>query len=439
MHVYFSGIGGGGIGPLALLAKQAGYEVSGSDLQENEYTKYFTRQNFKENLGGQASQGIDVHIGQTRKQIARVHAKKPIDWFVYSSALPKTDPRHPELKFVKENGIKASKRNEFLNQILKDKNLKMVAIAGTHGKTTSTAMAIWLFKQLDIPVSYSVGTKLSFGEMGQYESGGEYFVYEADEYDRNFLAFHPYMSLITGIGWDHPDVYPTRDDYYDAFRKFINQSEHAALWQSDATRLKHTPTNHQMILNDNDLQINNLLKLPGVVNRQNAWMVANGLWPILNKSAAELAEKLNGFPGLSRRFEQIAPRIYSDYAHTPGKIRGALQMAHEVAGDNIVVVYEGLHNLRQHFIKDELKNLFNDVKELYIVPSYLAREDPNLPTLSPEDIKNLLSEKAQRHTQTAELDERLAENIRRHAAAGTVLCLSAGGAGSLDEWLRREF
>lgn len=428
MHVFFSGIGGTGIGPLALIAKQAGYEVSGSDAADSSYLKYLSGQGLS-----------DIHVGQTKDKIAEVHARKPIDWFVYSSALPKTNPDHPELAFVKQTGIKTSKRDEFLNEILSQKKLKMVAIAGTHGKTTTTAMAIWLFKQLGVPVSYSVGAKISFGEMGEYVNDSEYFIYEADEYDRNFLAFHPYMSLITGIDWDHPDVYPTREEYYEAFTRFIGQSEHAALWQADVERLKNTPTDHQMVLKEDDPKIDSVLKLAGLVNRQDAWMVVNGLWPILNKPAPELAEKLNRFPGLSRRWEQIAPSIYSDYAHTPGKIRGALQLAHEVAGDNVVVIYEGLHNLRQHFIKDELKNLFDDVKQLYIVPSYLAREDPNLPTLSPEDIKNLLSEKAQAKAAAAGLNEKLKQTIQQHAKNGdTVLCLSAGGANSLDEWLRQE-
>ena len=429
MHVYFSGVGGAGIGPLALVAKQAGYEVSGSDATDSSYLKYLT------------SQGItDIHVGQSAEKLAEVHARRPIDWFVYSSALPKTDSNHPELVYVNENGIRSSKRDEFLNQILADKKLKLVAIAGTHGKTTTTAMVIWLFKQLGVPVSYSVGAKISFGEMGQYTPGSEYFVYEADEYDHNFLSFHPYMSLITGIDWDHPDIYPTREDYYDAFRRFIGQSEHAALWQGDVDRLKHTPTDHQMILNEDDPQINKRLKLSGLVNRQDAWMATNGLWPILNKPVDKLADELNGFPGLSRRWEQIAPGVYSDYAHTPGKIRGALQLAHEVAGDDVVVVYEGLHNLRQHFIKDELKNLFDGGKQLYIVPSYLAREDPNLPTLSPRELIDLLSDKAQAKASAAELDEDLQSKIKQHVSQGdTVLALSAGGSGSLDEWLRRQF
>src|SRR3990167_10447653 len=178
MHIYFSGIGGAGIGPLAQVAKQAGYEVSGSDATDSSYLNSLTH--LRQGSGGEASQGIDIHVGQTREAIAAVHAKKPIDWFVYSSALPKTDPHHPELTFCKENGIKTSKRDELLNEVLSQKKLKLIAVAGTHGKTTTTAMIVWLFKQLDIPISYSMGAKLSFGDMGEFDSGAEYFVAESD-------------------------------------------------------------------------------------------------------------------------------------------------------------------------------------------------------------------------------------------------------------------
>lgn len=426
MHVFFSGIGGAGIGPLALVAKQAGYEVSGSDASDSLYLKYLT------------DQGIsDIHVGQSAEKLAEVHARRPIDWFVYSSALPKTDPNHPELAYVTENGIRASKRDEFLNEILSQKNLKLIAVAGTHGKTTTTAMAIWLFKQFGLPISYSVGAKLSFGEMGQYESGSEYFVYEADEYDRNFLSFRPSMSLITGLDWDHPDIYPSREQYYQAFKDFIGQSDWTVLWQEDADKLGLGPAKNRMVLDKKDKDLAKL-KLAGLVNRLNAWLAAKAVGEIVDKPLVKLIEILNKFPGLPRRFEELAPNIYSDYAHTPAKIRGALQLAHEVAGDNVVVVYEGLHNLRQHFIKDELKNLFDDVKQLYIVPSYLAREDPKLPMLTPHDLKNLLSAKAQRYTSTAALDEDLKDKINQHVAQGdTVLCLSAGGGDSLDEWLRQ--
>jgi UDP-N-acetylmuramate--alanine ligase len=429
MHLYFSGIGGTGIGPLALVAKQAGYTVSGSDKQHSLYIEHLKQHGI-----------TDIHIGQDTAAIAAVHDHDPIDWFVYTSALPLEDPDAPELKFCDEQRIKMSKRDELLNQIISDKGLKLIAIAGTHGKTTTTAMCVWLLKQLGLPLGYILPAKSSFAEMGAYEPGAEYFVYEADEFDRNFLSYQPRLSLITGIDWDHPDIYPTREDYNAAFREFLEQSEHSVLWQTDRDRLGLEPGDNQIVLDEADPAIGTSLDLPGLVNRQNAWLVAQALQQITERPFEELVKHLNSFPGISRRFEEIAPGLYSDYAHTPPKILGALQLAHEVAGSDVVVVYEGLHNTRQHFIKNDLKHLFDGVKKLYIVPSYLAREDESLKLLTPSDLKLLLNSEVQPVAEPAQLDTDLRAAIIRHITDGdTVLCLTAGGGGSLDEWLRREF
>lgn len=428
MHVYFSGIGGTGIGPLSIIAHQAGYAVSGSDKQDSSYIQYLQ----KSGLTG-------IHIGQTYEQIAAVHAQTPIDWYVYSSAVTKEQNDPPELRFCQDHGIRASKRDIFLSTFLDDNDLRLIAIAGTHGKTTTTAMMVWAMKQLGLPVSYSVGAKLSFGGMGEYTAGSEYFVYECDEYDRNFLSYTPHISLITGIDWDHPDTYPTREEYYDAFHAFLNKSGQNLLWAADAAALGITAHDHCKVLNDDDKVLQSI-PLPGEVNRRDAALVVHALHSLTGKPLLQLIHTVSTFPGVSRRFEQIAPNIYSDYAHTPPKIKGALQLAHEVAGDNVVVVYEGLHNTRQHFIKDELAGLFEHVKQLYVVPSYLAREDPNLPVLSPSDLRSLMNEATQQHTTPAALDETLRETIARHAAQGdTVLCITAGGGNSLDEWLRQSF
>jgi UDP-N-acetylmuramate--alanine ligase len=194
------------------------------------------------------------------------------------------------------------------------------------------------------------------------------------------------------------------------------------------------------VLDAEDPAIERDLKLPGRVNRLDAWLVAQSLAKILGHPPEKLVEVLNKFPGVSRRFERLAPNLYTDSAHTPPKIRGALQMAHEVAGGDVVVVYEGLHNLRQHFIKDDLKNLFDGEKQIYIVPSYLAREDKSLELLTPEKLLDLLSNSAKEKARAARLDEELKQQIQSHLDKGElVLCLSAGGAGSLDEWLRQNF
>jgi UDP-N-acetylmuramate--alanine ligase len=313
-------------------------------------------------------------------------------------------------------------------------------VAGTHGKTTTTAMAVWALQQLGTPIGYILPAKSSFAEMGAYQPGAKYFVYEADEFDRNFLSYEPDLSIITGVDWDHPDIYPTREDYYAAFREFLEQSQAASLWQADLDRLGQEAADNFLVLDEADPAINSAFTLPGLVNRQNAWAVAQALHKLIDTPLDKLVALLNKFPGVSRRFEPIVPGLYSDYAHTPPKIAGALELAREVAGEDVVVVYEGLHNTRQHFIKEQLQHLFDGVKKLYIVPSYLAREDESLKLLTPDDLKLLLAAETQAVTEAASLNAALRENIVEHLSDGdTVLCLTAGGGGSLDEWLRKEF
>lgn len=425
MNVYFSGIGGTAIGPLALIAHQAGYNVSGSDKQNSQYIEYLRKKGLN-----------NITIGQSREEIAKTHAKTPIDWLVYSSAVSIESRNHPELAFAEENFIKTSKRDEFLNKIISDSSKKLIAIAGTHGKTTTTAMAIWLFKQLGLPISYSVGAKIPFGDMGHFDKDSEYFIYECDEFDHNFLAFRPYLSLISGIDYDHHEIFPTRGSYIQAFEDFISQSASTYIWEMDLRKTKLVKNDALMVLGDDD-QLASSLSLPGEVNRKDASLVISSLKRLIDKPVDKLAEVMDGFPGLSRRFEEIRENLYTDYAHTIPKIKGCLQMASEVSG-RVVIVYEPLTDRRQHFIKDEYKTLFKGVKKLYWVPSYLAREDPNQKVIAPSEFIDSINEPADR--QAMELDNELRKAIKKHLDSNdTVVCISGGGGGSLDEWLRANF
>lgn len=429
MHIYFSGIGGTAIGPLALIAKQAGYTVTGSDKQDSQYISYLKKQGI-----------TDITIGQTHEQITEAHSRSPIDWFVYSSALPLENPDHPELLFCKENHIKTTKRDELLNQIISDKQLKLIAIAGTHGKTTTTAMTIWLFKQLSIPVSYSVGAKIPFGDMGAYHKDSQYFIYECDEFDRNFLAFHPYVSLITGVTWDHHEIFPDRQDYKNAFRDFIAQSQQTYLWQEEQTYLSMTGDAAVHILDSNSPEIN-AIQLAGLYNRRDAWLAIQTVSNITQISPHDLVEKIQSFPGMQRRMELICPGLYSDYAHTPEKIRGAMSVALELAAmkqQKLVIVYEPLTNRRQHYMIDDYADCFAGAASLYWIPSYLAREDPDMPILTPAELISHLADPS--IAKAADMDDTLEQTIRRHLDNGDmVVCMTGGGGNSLDEWLRKRF
>lgn len=426
--MFFSGIGGTAIGPLALIAQQAGFAVSGSDKQDSQYIHYLRAHGI-----------LDIHIGQDQEQIEQTHNDDPIDWYVYSSAVALENPDSAELRFCKEQGIKATKRDELINFVLREKNLKLLAIAGTHGKTTTTAMVIWLLKELGAPISYSLGAKIGFGEMGQYSKDSEYFVYECDEFDRNFLAFEPHLSLITGVSWDHHEIFPTREDYQLAFREFIDQSNGALMWLEDLEYLNFNPTN-AIVLDPGDHAINSI-KLAGLYNRLDAWLAVNAVRKISGASVEKLVDIINGFPGLQRRMEEIVPNLYTDYAHTPEKIRGAMSVALEMASDKgqeVVVIYEPLTNRRQHYIMNDYKDCFAGAAKVYWLPSYLAREDKSQRVIPPEELISHLANPD--IAEASQKNDALKQVIVDHVNRGNmVVGMAGGGGGSLDEWLREEF
>ncbi len=429
MHIYFSGIGGAGIGPLAQIAHQAGYKVSGSDKQNSSYIDYLRKHGL-----------TDIHIGQSREDIAAMHERSPIDWFVYTSALPLENPNAPELAYCAEKGIRTSKRDELLNLILQDKGLYLVAIAGTHGKTTTTALTTWLFKQLEEPISYLLPAKTSFGEMGEFNSSSKYFVYEADEFDRNFLAYEPAISLITGVSWDHHEIFPTREDYQAAFREFIDQTKHTFIWGEDNDYLELAESSEVSVLDSNDPHIEKITLL-GKYNRLDAWLAIQAVHRVTKQPVATLIEAVNRFPGLSRRMERIIPNLYSDYAHTPEKIRGAMSVATEMAnaaGQKLVVVYEPLTDRRQHYMLDDYRDCFDGAAQVYWIPSYLAREDPKQRVIPPAELISHLSDPSIASPMGRDNELKLA--IQSHLDKGDMVVGMAGGGGdSLDDWLRSEF
>ena len=429
MHIYFSGIGGAGIGPLAMVAKQAGYTVSGSDKQDSQYITYLRRHGI-----------TNIHVGQSTKSIQEVHEDNPIDWFVFSSALPLENPDADELVFCREQQIKMSKRDELLNQILTEKDLKLIAIAGTHGKTTTTALIVWLFTQIKEPVSYLLPAKTSFAELGSYEPKSTYFIYEADEFDRNFLAYEPSISCITGVSWDHHEIFPSREDYQQAFIEFISQSQHTFIWGEDADYLGLEESEQVKILLSDEQKINSI-RLLGQYNRLDAYLAVQAVHQATRHPVVALLELCNSFPGLARRMEQIIPNLYSDYAHTPEKIRGAMSVATEMAREsskNLVVIYEPLTNRRQHYMLDDYEDCFEGAQEVYWIPSYLAREDPSQHVLTPAELVSHLT--GSTHATPMERDAQLKHVIQTHLDNGDmVVGMAGGGGGSLDDWLREQF
>ena len=412
MNIYFSGIGGVGIGPLAEIAHDAGYQVQGSDQHDSLMTREL------------ATRGISIELTQDGSFLEECHLKQPLDWFIYTAALPET---HPELVRARELGIRTAKRDELLAHIIADKKLKLIAVAGTHGKTTTTGMMVWTLQELGIPVSYSIGTTLSFGPSGKFDPASEYFVYECDEFDRNFLHFKPHEAIITSIDYDHPDTYPTEEEYKSAFREFIQGAEHAVLWQSDGDYIGSNYPNAWFLQPDEVLDLN----LAGEHNRRNATLVLKALEHLGIGDDRENRSIIETFPGTNRRFEKLAENLYSDYGHHPVEIAATLQMARELA-DSVVLVYQPHQNVRQHEIRDQYTDQFQLADTTYWLPTYLSREDPNLEILTAEQLAANLTNRDVVHI--SELNSELWQHIEKARRDGKlVLCM---GAGSIDSWLR---
>lgn len=428
MNIYFSGIGGVGIGALAELAAGAGHTVFGSDQNDSLTTKRLKKQNFNLKIGQQDGKFLQETVD-----------KKGVDWFVYTAALPSD---HPELVLANKLGLKISKRDQLLNQLIEDKNLKLIAVSGTHGKTTTTGMLIWVFKQLNISVSWLVGTSLSFGEAGFFDPKSEYFIYEADEFDRNFLHFAPFINLMTSIDYDHTDTYATREDYLEAFLQFAGQSDFSLGWKDQYGEIFKDVRNIALLRAANDE-----LTLPGEHNKRNATLVVEALDYIDNfepgKLGKDVYEKviasLNTFPGVERRFEQIAGGIYSDYGHHPVEVKSTLQMAQEVAQrDNfngVALIYQPHQNVRQIEVQDQYTpDIFENADQVIWLPTFLSREKPELEILTPEFLTRKL---ASDNLNFADLDSELKDKITKLREQNYLVL--AMNAGSLDGWIRANF
>lgn len=415
MKIYISGISGTGMGPLALMARKAGLDVCGSDLNKGAI--------YDELIEA----GIEVFIGEQDGEFLREKIKEGVEWFVHTSALPMDAP---EMLVAKKAGIRISKRDNLTEFLVQKMGLKMVGVAGTHGKTTTTSMIIWTCLKLGLPVSYVVGTTLGFAPSGSYKEGDEYFIYEADEYDRNFLKFHPWLAVITTVSYDHPDIYKTPEEYSQAFEQFEKQSDNVL----EAT--------------SSDGPDASKFSLAGEARRQDAAYALGAVLSIykdlIEQKKASLPDFdviiqiLNEFPGVGRRFEKLADGIYTDYAHHPEEIKATMEVALEQAEidgkSGVVVVYQPHQNTRQHEVQDLYYDAFIGAEKVFWLPTYLTREDESLPILKPIDFINQLDNAEV--AEAAEISDELWSEIQKYRDDNYLVILMT--AGPADEWLREK-
>ena len=398
------------MGPLALGAKSLGMTVFGSDLHEGLVTKRLRENEIEVSIGEQDGEYL-------RKKVAE---EGGVDWYVHTSAVR---PGNKELAVAQELGLKVSKRDEFIEKIVEDYDMKMIGVAGTHGKTTTTAGILWLALKLELPVSWLVGSTLGFAEAGKFVPGAKYLIYEADEYDRNFLAYHPWLAVIPSVTYDHADIYKTEEEYKQAFAQFIRQSRKVITSTELASRIK----------------------LAGEVRRFDLALAIEAVKEMARDAGVKVTEEklielMNEFPGVERRMEKLCPGLYTDYAHHPEEVAATIEIAREemklTGRKGLVVAYSPLQNARQYDVIDDYHDLFmKDVDKLFWLPTTLLREIEGQRVIPPiEFIEKLDNPEI---AEVADYDEKFYLRIKDYLAQNYLVAFLSGGAG--DDWMREHF
>jgi UDP-N-acetylmuramate--alanine ligase len=409
-HVHFIGIGGTGISAIARVLLESGYTVSGSDRQVSTLTQAL-----------QAA-GALVFIGHQPENV------KGVDLVVRSSAI---SDDNPEVIAARQAGIPVLKRADFLSHLLEGR--EVIAVAGTHGKTTTTAMIAWILISLMQDPSFIIGgVSTNLGSNAQ-AGKGPIFVIEADEYDRMFLGIHPKIAVVTYIEHDHPDCFPTPEDFYKAFKDFVNglvsggilvtcgdDPGAARLAQEMVASAYHIVTyglrNPQFTYYTRNLEFDiykggfsfdvfrgeNLLthinlQVPGehnVANALAALAVVDQLnLPYLGVDRLALAaEALNDFLGTSRRFEVRGEvngiTVIDDYAHHPTEIETTLSAACTCyPGRNLWVVWQPHTYSRIQALFERFTTAFKDADHVIVTEVYAAREALQTDSALPQLVK----------------------------------------------------
>ncbi|HNT29988.1 MAG TPA: UDP-N-acetylmuramate--L-alanine ligase [bacterium] len=402
-RVHFTGIKGVGMAGLAIIAKQMGLDVSGSDV-----TDEFITDQVLATRGIAWQPGFDPHRVET------------VDLVVATGA--HGGKTNPEAQAAQEQGIPVLMHAEALSLFAQGK--KVIAVAGCHGKTTTSALLSWVLTQAGYEPSFLVGTSEITGLGFAAAFGkGEYFVIEADEYmtcpqtDRTprFLYLDPFISLITNIEHDHPDRYATLAETKLVFKQFINKtpqdglivactdseplrsvlaeqrydapvatygSDEEADWQVLDFKSEHGFVSWR-IKQQETVSETFCLQVPGLHNALNATGVLRVLEEI-GLPPAEASGHLCSFKGLKRRFEFIGERngvkVYDDYAHHPSEIKATLRAAREwFPGQRIIVVFQAHTYSRTQVLFSEFSQAFTDADQV-IIPKIFpsAREKDTL-------------------------------------------------------------
>ena len=360
MKIYCCGIGGIGLSAYAELQKVNGCDVSGSDRCESEITRRLQ------------DNGIQVSFKQDGAFVP-----PDADLFVYSEAVPKDSP---EILRAKELGILSKSYFTALGDLSRGK--KVIAVCGTHGKSSTVAMSARVLLAEGFDPSVAAGTLLKeIGGLNWRSGMSEYFLIEACEYRRSFMRLSPSIILLTNADGDHFDAFDSVEDYQDAFVDFArllpaNGLLITHMGDSDCARIARK--SESKVLNADDLVLPEV-SVPGTHMRQNAQLVL-GLAQTLGISRKCALESLKGYSGCWRRMEIIGElrdtTVIDDYAHHPSEIKSTIQaILAEYPNRNLVCLFQPHMHDRTFKLYSAFTKAFSGAHKLVLTDVYDARSD----------------------------------------------------------------
>lgn len=444
-RIHFVGIGGIGMSGIAELLLNLGYGVSGSDLADSDITRRL------ESLGARVHRGhAPEHVGDA-------------DVVVYSSAV-RSD--NPEIRAAKERGIPVIRRAEMLAELMR---LKYgIAVAGAHGKTTTTSMIAAVLAHAGLDPTAVVGGKIQGLGGGAKLGQGEYLVAEADESDGSFLRLWPTVAVVTNIDREHLDHYRDLVHIQETFLEFINRIPFygvAVLCLDDPHIPALLPRIEKRILTyglnpQADIQAHEIrlqgttscfsvclhrtslgelrLPLPGLHNVLNA-LAATGVALELDVSFTHIQEGLSSFGGVQRRFQVKGMideiTVVDDYGHHPSEIRATLQAAKLGWGKRLLVVFQPHRYTRTLHLYQDFLTAFHEADTLFVMDIYGAGEEP-IEGVSGEGLCRSIRQAGHRDAHYVRDRKQLVEQVMRRLVPGdVVVTLGAGDVWKVGEEL----
>ncbi|MCS7060076.1 MAG: UDP-N-acetylmuramate--L-alanine ligase [Anaerolineae bacterium] len=459
MNVHIMGIGGAGMSAIARLMKARGFNVTGDDRVHSAVLEALN------------AEGIPAFVGHDPAHLYGIDAVAP------SSAIPRDEP---ELVAARERGIPIWHRGDVLNMLMQGTDNALgvgIAVAGTHGKSTTTAMIATILMDAGFDPSFIIGATPANLGVNARAGAGQAFVVEADEYDRTFLRLYPRIAVITNVEFDHPDTYRNLDDIIEAFALFagnvpadgaliacaddpgtervlkrvaagphppavIDYGLHRGMWR--ASNVRANPLGGVDFDYDGPRGLGGRvsLRVPGEHNALNA-LAALAVAEAVGAPLEEAVKSLGGYLGAGRRFElrgeRRGVRVFDDYAHHPTEIRATLRAARQrfpVA--RIWAIWQPHTYSRTIALMDQFADSFGDADRVLVLPIYAARERAEdfgfaANALNPIELARRLKH---RHAHSAaSFGDALGLLISQISGGDVVITLSAGDGNLVGERL----